>query len=107
MFAYCDHYAYAIGVPIGLGVELPRTPAVFPPKTRWSLPEQVDWGWESKRASLLTGSTKGNYASAKEHAGAVKKVLCAQAVEGQVITMTESEARARWGDRLTHAALGH
>ena len=34
---------YAIGVLLGLGVELPRTPAVLPPKTRWSLPEQVDW----------------------------------------------------------------
>jgi hypothetical protein len=33
-----------IGVPIGFGVDLPRTPAVFPPKERWSLPEQEDWG---------------------------------------------------------------
>ena len=26
---------YAVGVPLGLGVDLPRTPAVFPAKTKW------------------------------------------------------------------------
>jgi len=31
------------GVPIGMGVELPRTPMVFPPKQKWSLAEQEDW----------------------------------------------------------------
>ena len=31
---------YGVGVPLGVGVELPRTPAVFPPKPKWSLKEQ-------------------------------------------------------------------
>ena len=35
---------YAVGVPLGLNVELPRTPAVFPPKLRYSLAEQLEWG---------------------------------------------------------------
>eukprot|EP00974_Lingulodinium_polyedra_P090147 8742412-Lingulodinium_polyedra.AAC.1 len=41
---------YATGVPLGLGVELPITPAVFPPKTKWSLGEQETWGGASARA---------------------------------------------------------
>jgi hypothetical protein len=38
---------YRVGVPIGVGVDLPRTAAVFPPKVRWSLKEQTEWGGES------------------------------------------------------------
>ena len=33
---------YAVGVPLGLGVEMPRTPKVPPPKVRWSLKEQLE-----------------------------------------------------------------
>ena len=35
---------FAAGVPLGLGVDLPRTPAVTPAKTKWSRREQVEWG---------------------------------------------------------------
>ena len=35
---------YATGVPLGMGVQMPRTPKVFPPKQKWSLPEQEAWG---------------------------------------------------------------
>ena len=35
---------YATGVPLGMGVRMPRTPKVFPPKQKWSLPEQEAWG---------------------------------------------------------------
>ena len=31
---------YATGVPLGVGVEMPRALAVFPPNTKWSLKEQ-------------------------------------------------------------------
>ena len=31
---------YAGGVKIGVGIKMPRTPAVFERKTRWSLPHQ-------------------------------------------------------------------
>ena len=35
----------AVGVPLGLGVELPRTPLVYPPqKIKWSLKEKTEWG---------------------------------------------------------------
>ena len=34
---------YATGVPLGLGVDLPRTPAVFPPELRYPLKEQLEW----------------------------------------------------------------
>ena len=38
---------YATGVPVGLGVDLPRTPKVFPPKQQWSLKQQPEWGGAS------------------------------------------------------------
>ena len=31
---------YSVGVPIGLDVDMPRTPLVYPAKTKWALPEQ-------------------------------------------------------------------
>ena len=33
---------YATGVPVGLGVEMPRTPRVFPPTRKWSLKQQPE-----------------------------------------------------------------
>ena len=40
---------YQVGVPIGVGVELPRTETVFPPKVKWSLKEQPEWGGSQSR----------------------------------------------------------
>ena len=37
---------YEIGVRIGAGTQMPRTPAVFAPKTKWALPGQADAGGE-------------------------------------------------------------
>ena len=42
---------YSVGVPLGLGVDLPRTPAVFPAKTKWPLKEQLEWGGTSDKAA--------------------------------------------------------
>ena len=56
---------YAIGVPIGLGVNLPRTPEVFPAKVKWSLAGQTYWGGDSEKARGFTGKTRDHYPSAK------------------------------------------
>ena len=60
-----------VGVPIGVGVSLPRTPAVFAEKTRWSLPGQrevdlsdSDDDWSRP---ALPGATVPNYGSTAEH----------------------------------------
>ena len=89
-----------------MGVDLPRTPEVFPPKLRWSLPEQVDWGGASERSRNFTGSWRKNYSSAVEHAAAVENILSEQAGLGQFLVLPEKEARERFGDQLTIAALG-
>ena len=46
---------YAVGVPLGVGVEMLRTPAVFPPKTKWSLKGQETWGGPSEWAGTTHG----------------------------------------------------
>ena len=97
---------YAVGVPLGVGVDLPRTPEAFPPKLRWSLPEQVEWGGASERAKLFQGSARRNYSSAVEHAVAVEKVLREQAGQDRVIVLPEAVAKERYGDLLTIASLG-
>ena len=53
---------YARGVCIGVGVRMPRTPAVFPPKRKWRLSGQQD-----RLAYLeedICGGTCSNYTSA-------------------------------------------
>ena len=44
---------FAAGVPLGLGVDLPRTPDVFPSKRHWSPPEQPTWGGDSSEAGCF------------------------------------------------------
>eukprot|EP00972_Heterocapsa_arctica_P108824 16024111-Heterocapsa_arctica.AAC.1 len=95
---------FATGVRIGVGVRMPRTPAVFPQKRRWRLSGQRD-----PLAYLdedLEGNTCSNYSSAIGHAELVEKTLEEQAVRGQILIMGESQAREHYGDRLTIASLG-
>ena len=98
---------YAVGVPLGLNHDMPRTPEVFPPKNHWSLKEQMVWGGKNDRADDFKGTTKDNYPSARQFATEVESVLEDQASRDypQVLALTEVEARARYGDQLTIAAL--
>ena len=91
---------------MGLTVEMPRTPAVFPPKNHWSLKEQMVWGGASEQAQAFKGLIRDNYPSAKAFAVEVEKVLEDQARRGQVLVLTEEEAKRRYRDRLTVASLG-
>ena len=88
-----------------MGVDMPRTPAVFPPKRKWSLREQVEWGGDSDFAAAYRGATRRNYSSAVGFAKEVEKALRKQAAKGQLLVLPEAEARARYGDRLTIASL--
>ena len=96
---------YATGVPLGLGVDLPRTPAVFPPKERWRLGEQASWGGCSLKADSFMGSTRSNYPSAVHFASEVEAVLDVQAARGQILVLSERDARGLHGDRLAIASL--
>eukprot|EP00969_Alexandrium_andersonii_P021549 943682-Alexandrium_andersonii.AAC.1 len=59
---------FAAGVPVGLAVDLPRTPAAFPPKARWSLGGRATWGGDTERAAEFQGRTQENYASLEQFA---------------------------------------
>ena len=90
------------GVRIGVSTAMPRTPAVYAEKTRWSLPGQKDASPED----LLEGAWFPNYASATDHLSEVTAVLEDQVARGQVLKLTEEEAVARYGGELQIAALG-
>ena len=96
---------YRVGVPIGVGVELPRTESVFPPKTRWNIKEQSEWGGESTKAAAFVGKRRSNYPSAETFAAEVEKVLRDQADRGQVRIMPFREALDKYGTRLAIASL--
>ncbi len=97
----------AQGVPIGVGTELPRTPAVFAEKTKWALREQrpeyvpQEGCWDS-----ITPKERDNYSSAKEFAGEVEELLEETVTKGQAFKLTLEEARLRFGNRLNIASLG-
>ena len=97
--------SFAEGVRVGVGVKLPRVPAVYTRKRKWRLKEQED-----PEACLWYDDAQGadnqNYASAKELAEAVKEQLEVSVVKGQALKFTEAEARKKYGDSLVVASLG-
>ena len=90
---------------MGLGVDMPRTPAVFPAKTKWSLKEQLEWAGASEAARRFKGAFRQNYESAVGFADQVEAVLERQVLSGQILALEEADARQRYGDRLAVASL--
>ena len=89
---------------MGVGVRMPRVPAVYPRKRRWRLREQ-----ENPDAHLMywgQGADNNNYASAKEFPETVEEQLEQSVHKGQALRLTESEARRKYGNRLVVASLG-
>ena len=83
------------GVPLGVDEELPRTPAVFEEKVKWSLDED-DGPGESER---------NNYSSVEPHLEEVESLFREEAKEGWMVEMTDQDAFCRFGDRLHVASL--
>ncbi len=94
---------FRVGVRIGVGVELPRTPVVFEEKQKWSLPEQAPHSGWSFDEDTFVGAKCQNYTSAKDFAEEVRFVLEDQVCRGQILKMPEAEAVAEFG---TVASLG-
>ena len=63
-------------------------------------------GGESAKAGEFKGCSRDNYPSAVQFAEDVRRTLVDQTGRGQVLVMSESDARATYGDRLTIASLG-
>lgn len=92
---------YAVGVRLGVGVQMPRTPEVFPEKTHWNVAGQAT----ADPDESFVGVTKDNYPSARAFAAEVERDLRSQAARGQVEVLPEAVARERYGPRLAIASL--
>ena len=91
---------FAIGVPVGWGRKLPRTPAVFDRKTKWSLDVKevlLEDFSDSEDAVSAGGAFRANYKSAKMYEDTVAAMLLEQSALSppQVIVLSEAEARRR------------
>jgi len=96
---------FASGVRLGVGTRMPRIPAVYPRKVRWSLPEQGHpelWEDVNFEAPVLLK----NYRSARELVAEVEKDLEEQTSRGLCEKLSEAEARERFGDGFIVASLG-
>ncbi|CAE7227317.1 unnamed protein product [Symbiodinium natans] len=92
---YTSQDSFAKGVRLGVGVELPRVPAVFTAKDRWrTYPDGPD-------GTVL----RDNYVSAKEHAAEVQKQFEIEAELGAMYE-TDLEAACRELGEVSVASLG-
>ena len=86
---------FTAGVPVGVGIKMPRLPAIFEPRRHWALAEQREPGaWPS--VEELDGAVMAKYSSAKELASEVATLLDEQATREhpQVQKLSPAEARA-------------
>ena len=85
---------YAVGVPLGVDVRLPRTPAVFEQKKKWRLASQASPAiWEQPSCAQ---AWRDNYTSAKTHIVEVDRQLKEHHNKGLALQMAEEEFHHRW-----------
>ena len=97
---------FSVGVPIGLDVELPRVPAVYPAKTHWALPEQQALSEGRGPRGDFFGTEVPNYASARLLESDLLAALEEQEGKGYMLKLPAAVAQQRYGSRLSVAALG-
>ena len=77
---------------------MPRAAAIYEKKIKWALPELgEDDG---------TCTWADNYHSARAIGATLKKQFDQEVEQGHMVRMSVREAKGRWGDKLTIAALG-
>ena len=87
---------FARGVRVGPGVRLPRLPALYAKKKRWQLPEQR-FPEDPDVANYDEDSVwRSNYSSLEPLSDKVREVLEDHANRGQVLKLSEDEARKRY-----------
>ena len=84
---------------------MPRLPALYKAKKKWRLPSQVDPLDYLEYAPDSSGIWRNNYSTLRELETQVMEVMHDQASRGQIIVMTESEARMKYPN-LVVASLG-
>ena len=97
--------AYAQGVRVGPGTRMPRLPALYKAKKKWRLPSQIDPLDYLEYAPDSSGVWRSNYSTLREFEAQVLDVMHDQASRGQIIVMSESEARMKYPN-LVVASLG-
>ena len=95
-FGFLEEVA-ARGVRLGVDLEMPRTPAVYEEKVKWT----VDATDEIMRDMLAE-----NYESAEENAEDIARQVLHEVEIGAIVRMMEHEARRKYKGRLAVAALG-
>ena len=88
--------SFSQGVRVGVGARLPRLPALCRRKKKWRLASQSDPHDYLDYKAGAEGIWRSNHASIDELADKVDEVMEDQAMRGQVIRLSESEARSQF-----------
>ena len=96
---------YAQGVKVRPGTRMPRLPALFKPKKKWRLASQADPLDYLEHAPDKEGVWRRNYSTLQAFEEQVLEVMYDQASRGQIIVLTEKDARDRC-PHLVIASLG-
>ena len=96
---------FARGVRVGPGARLPRQPALYPANKKWSLKQQYDGEDYLTTVDDEDATWRKNYSSLEPWKEKVLEVMEDQTSRGQVLKLTETEARLRFPD-LVVASLG-
>ena len=96
---------FARGVRVGPGARLPRQPALHPAKKKWSLKQQYDGEDYLTTVDDEDATWRKNYSSLEPWKEKVLEVMEDQTSRGQVLKLTETEARLRFPDSVV-ASLG-
>ena len=97
--------SFAEGVRVGPGVRLPRLPALYKAKKKWRLPEQSDPLLHMEGGETGEYAWRNNYPAVATLSAEVTEVLEDQAKRGQVLKLSEQEARSQFPN-LVVASLG-
>ena len=101
--------SYCAGIRYGVAEKLPRTPAVFPPKRKWRLEAQQKSSSEEALEEIrrgYEGTINSNYNSATIYPKELDALLDKKVASGRAFKLSMSEARKRYGKKLTVASLG-
>ena len=91
-------WSFSAGVPLGVDVRLPRTPALFFRKTK----HRKFVG----AAEQLSDEPRLNYPSAREHELKIEEQFAKEISLGAMIEMPLAEAQRQFGESLSIASLG-
>ncbi len=95
------------GVRIGVGVKLPRTPAVYARKRRWRLEGQADPDFDLLAEREALGEAwRENYASAKLHDKAILEQLEDAVERGMAVRLTVEEAAFHYPNATVNSLAG-